>query len=265
MVENGKIRLKDVRAVFRLIGDVRERGADPDVWRPHMVSGLRKLLSAQIVVSSEIHFRRGGRDAPLRVQDIGWISDVEGNVVKVQAEREGERPEDFWLCAGATLEEISEATQSADDAPESWLVPVKPTRKLYAGRSFILSQIALPHVGAVDQLGVHREWGDEPFTAAHHRLVRLLHVELGRLWRRDAIRRAKDPSVILPPRLAQTLSELLEGKSEKEIALTLELSRHTIHNYVKALHQRFGVSSRGELLAKAKKEQGGFTPQFSFD
>jgi DNA-binding CsgD family transcriptional regulator len=27
------------------------------------------------------------------------------------------------------------------------------------------------------------------------------------------------------------------------------LSRHTVHDYVKALHRHFGVSSRGELLA----------------
>ena len=39
--------------------------------------------------------------------------------------------------------------------------------------------------------------------------------------------------------------------------MKLELSRHTIHNYVKALHQRFQVSSRGELLAKVGKEKRG--------
>ena len=62
--------------------------------------------------------------------------------------------------------------------------------KVHAGKSFILSQYALKHAGAVDQLGIHRAWGDEPFTRADHRLVRLLHVELGRLWRRDALRHA---------------------------------------------------------------------------
>jgi DNA-binding NarL/FixJ family response regulator len=123
----------------------------------------------------------------------------------------------------------------------------------------------LKHAGAVDQLGIHRAWGDEPFTSAHHRLVRLLHVELGRLWRRDALRKAKDPASTLPPRLSQTLEELLKGSSEKEIALRLELSRHTIHNYVKALHQRFGVSSRGELLARAGKDRDMFTPQLSMN
>jgi DNA-binding CsgD family transcriptional regulator len=253
------LRLSEVRAVFRLVGEVREMAADPDVWRPHMVSSLRTLLKAQFVVSSEIHFRKSTRDdAAVRVIDIGWISDTEGTVCKAHDDRDHQSFDDFWVAPAAASG--SETPRGLDD-----LIPVKPKLKVHAGKSFILSQYALKHAGAVDQLGVHRAWGDEPFTTVHHRLVRLLHVELGRLWRQDALRRAKDPASALPPRLSQTLDELLQGRSEKEIALRLDLSRHTIHNYVKALHQRFGVSSRGELLARAGKQRETFTPQLSFD
>jgi DNA-binding CsgD family transcriptional regulator len=251
---SSRLRLKDVRAMFRLVGEVREMGADPDVWRPHMVRSLRTLLAAQFVVSSEIHFRKSPREGFVRVTDIGWISDTEGAVCKSHDQREQDNFEDFWV-----------APAKEPPAEASDLIPVKPKLDVHAGRSFILSQYALKHAGAVDQLGVHRAWGDEPFTPADHRLVRLLHIELGRLWRKDALRRAKDPATALPPRLTQTLEELLLGRSEKEIALRLELSRHTIHNYVKALHQRFGVSSRGELLARAGKERETFTPQLSLD
>ena len=251
-----RLRLKDVRAIFRLVGEVREIGADPDVWRPHMVRSLRTLLGAQFVVSSEIHFRKSGRDGSVRVTDIGWISDTEGSVCKSHDEREQDSFEDFW---------VAPAKGPPGPGASADLIPVKPKLDVHAGKSFILSQYALKHAGAVDQLGVHRAWGDEPFSDADHRLVRLLHVELGRLWRKDALRRAKDPASALPPRLSQTLDELLLGHSEKEIANRLELSRHTIHNYVKALHQRFGVSSRGELLARAGKERETFTPQLSLE
>jgi DNA-binding CsgD family transcriptional regulator len=54
----------------------------------------------------------------------------------------------------------------------------------------------------------------------------------------------------LSPRLRETLAGLLDGASEKQIARQLGLSRHTVHTYVKALHNEFGVSSRGELLAR---------------
>jgi DNA-binding CsgD family transcriptional regulator len=54
----------------------------------------------------------------------------------------------------------------------------------------------------------------------------------------------------LSPRMHQTLQRLLAGDSEKQIALRLDRSRHTVHVYVKQLYKRFGVCSRGELLAR---------------
>jgi DNA-binding CsgD family transcriptional regulator len=42
---------------------------------------------------------------------------------------------------------------------------------------------------------------------------------------------------------------LLRGDGEKQIAARLKLSTHTVHVYVKALHKRYNVSSRSELLA----------------
>ena len=54
----------------------------------------------------------------------------------------------------------------------------------------------------------------------------------------------------LRPRLRQTLERLLAGDSEKQIAIRLGLSRHTVHVYVKGLYRHFQVNSRGELLSK---------------
>ena len=60
----------------------------------------------------------------------------------------------------------------------------------------------------------------------------------------------RPPTPALPPRLEQTLRGLLSGQSEKQIAADLKVSGHTIHEYVKDLHRRLGVASRGELLAR---------------
>jgi DNA-binding NarL/FixJ family response regulator len=63
----------------------------------------------------------------------------------------------------------------------------------------------------------------------------------------------EEPAPPLPnlsPRMQQTLQHLLAGDSEKQIAHQLGLSRNTVHVYVKALYRGFGVSSRGELLAR---------------
>jgi DNA-binding NarL/FixJ family response regulator len=54
----------------------------------------------------------------------------------------------------------------------------------------------------------------------------------------------------LPPRLRETLTSLLSGASEKQIAGTMSLSPHTVHVYVKQIYKHYKVSSRGELLAR---------------
>lgn len=59
----------------------------------------------------------------------------------------------------------------------------------------------------------------------------------------------------LSPRLRQTLDRLLAGDSEKQIAVRLRISPHTVHVYAKQLHKRFGVASRGELLARFVRGQ----------
>ena len=263
-----RLKLSDVRRMFRLVMEVRELGADPGQWRPHLCRRLRLLLNAQMVVSAEVHFRKTKSPGVLRVSDIGWGADADGNVVTIHTERDDENPETYWLATGvrpASPDDADGGASAGDWGQADELIPVKPRRLLHGGRTFILSQYPLPHAGAVDQLGLHRAFGDPPFTAADHRLVHLFHVELGRLWSRDAIRRASDPTADLPPRLSQTLAELMAGSSEKQIAVKLELSPHTVHNYVKALHQRFGVSSRGELLAKVGQERKTAAPKLSME
>lgn len=64
---------------------------------------------------------------------------------------------------------------------------------------------------------------------------------------------SEDPLEIrnsLSPRLQDVLDALTtSGQSEKEIARTLGLSRHTVHDYVKDLFARFDVRTRPELTA----------------
>jgi PAS domain S-box-containing protein len=54
----------------------------------------------------------------------------------------------------------------------------------------------------------------------------------------------------ITPRQREVLDLLLHGHGEKEIAARLFLSKHTIHNHVKAVYRAFGVSSRFELFAR---------------
>ena len=55
----------------------------------------------------------------------------------------------------------------------------------------------------------------------------------------------------LPPRRRQVLHRLLAGDGEKHVALTLGVSRDTIHSHLKNLYRHFNVNGRLELMALA--------------
>jgi DNA-binding CsgD family transcriptional regulator len=54
----------------------------------------------------------------------------------------------------------------------------------------------------------------------------------------------------LTPRERDVLAALARGESTAEIAAALYLSPHTVRDYVKAVFEKFAVSSRGELVAR---------------
>lgn len=67
------------------------------------------------------------------------------------------------------------------------------------------------------------------------------------------VKRVGGPTVTgLPPRHRDVLVHRMNGDSEKQAALELGLSHHTVHDYVKVLQVRLGASSRGELLTRCR-------------
>jgi DNA-binding CsgD family transcriptional regulator len=96
-------------------------------------------------------------------------------------------------------------------------------------------------------VALRRARGDRDFTSRHVTMI-------------DAIARSNGflrafttpmPAVetVLPKRLREVLGALLRGQSEKQIATLLGISVNTVHVYVKSLHKRLGVTSRGELMS----------------
>src|SRR3954451_23127864 len=92
-----RLKLRDVRAIFRLVGELREVGADPNAWRPHMVKRLLEIVQAQVVVSSEVHFRNNLSRGTMQVVDVGWACNEDGKTWQIQVERDDEKPENYWL------------------------------------------------------------------------------------------------------------------------------------------------------------------------
>lgn len=104
-------------------------------------------------------------------------------------------------------------------------------------------------------LSLRRDWRDRPFSKRARRILELFGSSTGRLlWSRDDLPKSfatpNDPLSGLSARRSEVLQHLLDGASEKEIAIQLCRSPHTVHRHVTDLYRHFGVSTRAELLAR---------------
>ncbi|MBZ5661876.1 MAG: response regulator transcription factor [Acidobacteriia bacterium] len=80
-----------------------------------------------------------------------------------------------------------------------------------------------------------------------------LHFVLEFLTRLKPLRQLKPGGGIsrLTPREAEVVQLLAEGMSTKEISLKLQLTEHTVRNYLSNVYDKLGVSSRVELALYA--------------
>jgi DNA-binding CsgD family transcriptional regulator len=119
----------------------------------------------------------------------------------------------------------------------------------------LTSLVKFTSTGATSCLALHRSVRDRDFSDRECALASLFHVELGRLIGRSLTSAIDGPSKSLSPRLRQTLACLLEGDSEKQVALRMGISRTTVHQYVTELYRLHDVHSRAELLARMLRQR----------
>jgi len=256
MSRSQRLRLRDVRAVFRLVGEVRELGEDPVAWRLHLVEGLVHLVRAKLGISVQATTSDpGGAPTPVGVVDVGWCNEHERQMLLKHNADPGHLGSPEWPLYLELVKQRPFFTrrrrQMVEDPEWYRSLHVQEIRRTCRVDDFLYTSARLgQRVGGVHVLALHREWADQPFEPLQHRLVHLAHDEVRRLWQPDLADSQRDPCADLAPRLRQTLAEMLAGASEKEAARHLELSRNTVHHYVVALYRYLHVSSRGELLAQ---------------
>jgi DNA-binding CsgD family transcriptional regulator len=122
---------------------------------------------------------------------------------------------------------------------------------------FLGSATRIGHPPSLYTLVLFRTLGDRQFAPRERRLIRLFHHELSEHLGKTLVYEPGGPFLALPPRLRQTLQCLIEGDGEKQAALRLGLSRHTLHDYVKEIYRRLGVSGRAELMALCLRHRFG--------
>lgn len=94
------------------------------------------------------------------------------------------------------------------------------------------------------------------FTPRDRILLHTLHASLDWIYRAEESSQRVNLASALSPRLRQTLERLLAGETERQVSRKMNISVHTVHDYVKMLYTHFGVSSRSELVARCMRDTG---------
>ena len=232
----------DLRGALRLVNEARDlRGPSSDQLQ-HVARGLAALTGAQVGIFGEMD----ARGALFPAFDFGWCGDAERAIFVAYARGETGLPADpalpnFLRCAP---DPVMTATRQDLVGDREWYRSAHVQELRRAARVDAFLYAAWPAAPRFGALALHRAWGEPPFGDREHALVAAVCAECGFL-------REPAPLDSLPPRLREVLALLARGLSEKQIAAELDLSAHTVHDHVKALHRRLGVQSRGELLALA--------------
>jgi len=255
MTKADTLRLRDVRDAYRLIGECRDLGGDPTLWRRHMLAGAQRLFGATQVAGGEGQLC--GPTGPIRALSAFDVTDDPVVHAAFVAYHRAAGPADdpYWralarvpghLITLARRQLVGDADWFRSHSYQAFREPGRIQHELS-------SVMALSADGGMSIISLNRIAGEADFSAREQSLFHFFHGELGRLIG-GALASAAEPAPdSLSPRLRQTLRCLVEGDSEKQIAARLGLSQATVHQYVKMLYGRFGVRSRAQLLAHVLK------------
>jgi DNA-binding CsgD family transcriptional regulator len=258
MGESPSLRARDYKAVFQLIGECRELGADPLAWRNHQVQGACKLTGAIAGINTEARAFFHEPDFRIRLNIYSGFDDVTLHIHKRYLEELGfykfDEPFDEYVRIHRTLttrsqEQLIRRDQWYRSALfNDFFRPCCFDDRMLSGYRIRLADGAGGH--GHDCLCLLRALGDPPFTRRHRRLVRLLHREIAPMIGRQ-LTSADEPSAMqLSSQRREVLDCLLDGMSEKQVAARLGLTPQTVHQYVKAIYRHFRVGSRAELMAR---------------
>ncbi|MGL6073896.1 MAG: response regulator transcription factor [Fimbriiglobus sp.] len=242
-----------IRTVFRWVGDCRDLGHDCEAWNLRAADCLRTYFDLPMVVTTCMpDFRRTPPVLNQTMWDVGSFTD---------------RERQEW-CGWIFTERFQELVTT------KILLTAQPNQHYFKTRQEIINNrdwgksiernearrplgqdefVACCYEHAATDhfhcFSINRAVRKPEFSARAVAMMKLFHEELIHLFGTRLTMGTKTSFDDLPPRLLQVLNALLEGDTERQIALKLNLSRHTVHEHVTRLYRRLEVHNRAELLA----------------
>lgn len=250
------IRECDVREMLELVGQVSEFHTVPQRLK-HAIAAIARLVDAESAFCTR--WRRdpnSGATQPYAVLAHGWTQRQLADAIRVSDGDPLNEYVNLDLTRRKCREGLPLATvpyQFDTDRARRRAEVAAAFAEVVGGDYGLLVNVPCDRDGHFATLGLIRDQHRRQRGRFAEREIQVARLVWGSL---KFLHRAPLAAVNnhlcgakLPPRLQQVLAGIKQGLPSKEIARRLNLSVHTVHDYVKELYRRFGVSSRAELLS----------------
>ncbi|MEM9019014.1 MAG: LuxR C-terminal-related transcriptional regulator [Planctomycetota bacterium] len=270
MASSSRLRLQDVRGVFRLVGELTELRLNPDAQIRRLIDGAIDLVGANHGHYVRFtNFTPQGEVAIDRAAIGGRVPEELGAVIQHYASlqqtgqynlRRDYTVDRFTRLPGVLDRPMTRGRQelvSDEDWVASPLFDDFQSFMLGVG-DIVSSTFPIGSPACVGGLALHRLEHDRCYSQRDCAVMALLNEELWHLYRQGKLTGAGTIEQELSPRQVQLLRMLLLGKTPKRIAYELGLAESTVRTYIRDLYRRVGVHGREELMSKYIRE-GGIT------
>ena len=255
MAKHGRPRLRDVRHIYRLLGECTEMGSDSMAWRSHLLEGISGIIGARVGLYMHIHNPLSEQESVDASIASGFMDSQHIALWEHYQQEQAYRDDPFHT---SYFQDHRQPLRTRDLAG---VVNMREWKKSWHYNEYIRAcglgdritsslRVAADTEAPLQTLVLHRDAADGEFSPDAKYLVRLAHHELsGLLGKQLALPTSRMDTGSLPPRMAQVLDALLKGEPEKRIADSLGLSPHTVNRHVQRIYRHFSVNSRAKLIA----------------
>ena len=252
----------DVRAIVRLLGDVAQQTGGVAARKRALMDGLGRLVGADHWIWTISRGMRSGMPMTVGLIHSGFDDEQLAALMAGSQDLEAPPPENEMALTEFLRGEHFTRTRQQWISDERWYgsTHVQKYRQPARMDHFIFSIMPLNESGdddLISGIGLHREFGREPFTDRDRRIAHIVTSEVPWLHYAELPGEASRQVPALTPRQRTVFGLLIEGKPRRTIATSLGISPHTVNDHVKAIYRHFDVNSRSQLMHRFMSGDGG--------